>query len=596
MVPPVARTFLIAGAAVLAFLVAPGVAGAAVTIDGYRITGNMPSTGTPVTGPSSVQAGAHPDAGSFSTFTYPDASEDLKTALTNFAPGLLGNPESAPKCPEAALQAGGAACPAGSKIGTSRLDVVAAGTAFEPAPPFIGDLYNAEPLGNEPGRLAAVTPIGGGASLVSSIPFHITPRGGGDYGLTGTLTDINRLPSPPFAADLQVRALGFVINGSTNNYVRNPTSCTLHRSTGQAAGYDDPTFVDGPPYVFGTGGCEQVPFRPTIEMEVGDRGTTRAQGFPPLVVTIRQPTGDSDQRGNKITLPVELNTNNTAYTLCSQAQADADNCPAESQFGGVTAKSPFLAEELRGPVYLIQQTATSLPGLLLHLKGRVNVKVQTQTTLVNNRAIQSLVLNAPQLPVSELKVALDGGRNTGVFLNRQDLCFRGNSTSRFNDVSGLVKFYGHNGANTDDLRLKAKVNGCGAGVRGRISRATRATPLVRLEIDKHPDAPNFKELLIRLSRNLRLVRSRFQQGARATEDVDVEYVSRRSLRVTGFPDAGVDDVTVLLRRGAVRVSQRSRNVLRRGRSRTFRAKVRQTPVTGSATSTRASFRARGSRR
>ena len=77
------------------------------------------------------------------------------------------------------------------------------------------------------------------------------------------------------------------------------------------------------------------------------------------------------------------------------------------------AKSPFLAEELKGPVYLIQQTGTSLPGLLLDLKGRVHVKIQTKTTLINNKRIQSLVLNAPQLPVSELRVALNGGRNTG---------------------------------------------------------------------------------------------------------------------------------------------------------------------------------------
>jgi len=132
-------------------------------------------------------------------------------------------------------------------------------------------------------------------------------------------------------------------------------------------------------------------------------------------------------------------------------------------------------------------------------------------------------------------------------------------------------------------------------VRGRISRAIRATPLVRVETDKHPDSPNFKELTVRVSRNLRLVKSRFKQGARATEDVDIRYVNRRTLRVTGFPAAGLNDVTVFLRRGAVRVSQRSRNLLRRGRTRTFRAKVRQTPVSGATTSTRASFRARGSR-
>jgi hypothetical protein len=604
MVPRGSLQFLIAAVVVLACLAIPAAAPAAVAIDSYKITSNMPAFPTvPSDGPSTFQAGANPDAGSWSTFSYPNSSEDIKTALTNFAPGLLGNPESVPKCPQAALEAGGAACPAGSTIGTSRLDIILAATG---APPpggsglpssLLGTLYNAEPLGNEPGRLAAVTPTGG-APLVSSIPFEITPRGGGDYGLTGTLTDINRLPANAFgpgSPNLQVKALGFVINASTK-YVRNPTSCQFGISTGQAAGYDDPTFVDGPPYGFPTTGCDQVPFAPQTTLEIGDRGNTAFNRYPPFKLTITQPPGQADQLGNKITLPVELNTNNPAYKLCTQAQADADSCPDDSKFGGVAAKSPFLAEELRGPIYLIQQTNTSLPGLLLDLRGRVHVKIQTQTTLVNNRAIQSLVLNAPQLPVSELRVGLNGGRNTGVFLNRQNLCFRGESSWRFNDVSGLIKDYGRNGTTTAEQKLKAKVNGCGPGVRGRISRATRRTPLVRLEVDKHPDAPNFKELTVSLSRNLRLVKSRFKRGARATEDVDVEYVSRRRLRVTGFPAAGDADVTVLLRRGAVRVSNRSRNVLNRGRTRTFRAKVRQTPVTGAATSTKASFRARGSRR
>jgi len=592
MVPRVTRSFLTLGAIVLACAVAPAMAAAAITIDSYKITSDMPLGSTPSDGPSTFQAGANPDAGSWSTFLYPNASEDLKTAITNFAPGLLGNPESVPKCPQAALEAGGTTCPAGSQIGTSRLLAVVAGTTT-PAANLAGRFYNAEPLGNEPGRLAAVTDTSFGP-LVSSIPFEITPRGGGDYGLTGTLTDINRLPSPPFPANLQVRGLGFVIDASTK-YVRNPTSCRFNVSTGQAAGYEDPTFVEGPAYGFPTTGCDQVPFKPVTTLELGDRGNTGEQRFPPFKLTIRQAAGEADQLGNKITLPVELNTNNPAYKTCTQAQADADNCPDESKFGGVAAKSPFLAEELRGPVYLIQQTNTSLPGLLLDLRGRVHVKIQTKTTLVNNRAIQSLVLNGPQLPVSELRLGLNGGRNTGVFLNRQDLCFRGNSTSRFNDVSGLIKDYGHNGTTTAETKLKAKINGCGPGVRGRISRATRATPLVRIETDKHPDSPNFKELTVRVSRNLRLVKSRFKRGARATEDVDIRYVNRRTLRVTGFPAAGLNDVTVLLRRGAVRVSQRSRNLLRRGRTRTFRAKVRQTPVAGEATSTRASFRARGSR-
>ena len=601
MVSRVSRPLLTAMAAALMYLAVASPAGATVTVTSYKITSDLPAfPATPANGPSSAQAAANVNAGSYSTFGYSSPSEDLKTALTNFAAGLLGNPESVPKCAEAALQAPsfGSTCPPGSLIGTSRLDVKLA-TGGGPIAGFDGSVYNAEPLGDEPGRLGIVTPVPAlGTSLVSSIPFTITPRGGGDYGLTGTLTDVAQLDAvnlgPPLGVrDLQVHALSFVLNGAANNYVRSPTSCKTHVNSGQAAGYEDPTFTEGPAYLFGTTGCESVPYERKLAIEVGDRGTTRFNGYPPVLLTITQQPGEADSRGDKITLPVELNTNNPAYTLCSQAQADADKCPEKSQFGGVSAKSPFLGEELRGPVYLVQQTNTSLPGLLLDLKGRAHVKIQTQTTLVNNKAVQSLVLNAPQLPITQIRIGLNGGRNTGVFINRQNLCFRGDSTSRFNPVTGLVKFYGHNGKNSGDIKVQAKVNGCGPGVRGDISSATSSRPSVVIDADKHPDSPNFKELLVTLSRNLSLVRNRF--GRASATDGELEYVSRRSFRVTGFAAAGETDVAVRLRRGAVRVSERSRGLLRRGRTRTFSANVTPTPVSGAGTSTKASFRARGRR-
>src|SRR5688500_15140819 len=123
-----------AAIATLMVLAAPAAAPATVTVTSYKITSNLPAFPTvPSDGPGSFQAGATVDAGSYSTFSYGgDPAEDIKTARTNFAAGLLGNPESVPKCPEAALQTN--TCPAATQIGTSRLDVKIAGTAS----PFTG--------------------------------------------------------------------------------------------------------------------------------------------------------------------------------------------------------------------------------------------------------------------------------------------------------------------------------------------------------------------------------------------------------------------------------------------------------------------------
>jgi hypothetical protein len=393
-----------------------------------------------------------------------------------------------------------------------------------------------------------------------------------------------------------VAALGFVINGSTNNYVRNPTSCELNVSTGQAVGYDDPTTVDGPPFSFVTTGCEQLPFAPKTTLTLGDRGSTAFNKFPPLVLKITQANGEGDIKGNKITLPVELNTNNTAYTLCSQAQADSDTCPAASKFGWATAKSPFLSELVQGPVYLVQQTSSSLPGLLIDLRGRVHVKLQTSTTLINGKQIQSLITNAPQLPISEFTVALNGGRKTGVFQNRQDLCFKNNSTTKFNSVTGVLKDYGWNGKNSSDQKLTASVLGCGPAVAPKLRDATRLRPSLDVTVTKHPDAPNMKELTVSLSDNLTLRQSAFSGGGSVTAaaaNAKLEYVSAHKFKVTGTPAAGAGKVVIKLRKGALRISVNSLKTLKRGKAKSFSVKVSPTPVSGQGTSTKTKFKVKG---
>jgi hypothetical protein len=592
---------LVAAIVGAAFAVSAASASAAVTVTSYKITSDLPAfPTTPSDGPSSLQAGGHPDAGSYSTYGYtpaPNASEDVKTSLTNFAPGLLGNAEAVPKCPETALQAGGSACPAGSQIGTSRLDVQSAG-ASSPIAGFPGTLYNAELLGNEPGRLAAVTVVAG-STIVSSIPFYITPRGATDYGLTGILDGISRLDVTPFG-NLQTQGLSFLINGATNNYVRNPTSCQAATATGQAVGYDDPTTAESPAYTFTTTGCETEAFGPSVSVQVGDAGTTAFNGFPPLTVKITQPDGQADIRNTKVTLPIELNTNNPAYKLCTNAQADADACPANSKFGNVTAKSPFLGSSLSGPVYLLQQTSSSLPGLLLDLNGRVHVKIKTSTVLIGGKQIQSIATDTPQLPISELTVALNGGRNTGVFLNRSDLCFKSGSTSEFKTVTSDVAMTGWSGKSTTQ-KVTAQVNGCGPGVSDKLTGATGSRPALTVTATKHPNAANMKELTVELGSNLRLVKSKLGKGASATASAALgatsfKFVNSHTLKLTGLPAAGAGKVTLKLRKGAIRLSKKTRKVLRRGRSRRFKVRVKVTPVTGQATSTRSSFKVKGKKK
>ena len=93
--------------------------------------------------------------------------------------------------------------------------------------------------------------------------------------------------------------------------------------------------------------------------------------------------------------------------------------------------------------------------------------------------------------------------------------------------------------------------------------------------------------------NLSLVESKVDGGVSGSPDATFDYVDRHTLKVSGLPAAGEDEIALRLRNGAIRVSDRSQELLERGRSRRFSVKVKQTPVSGKATSTRATFRAKG---
>jgi hypothetical protein len=576
----------------------------AVTVTDYKIISDLQPfsiQGVPSNGPSTLQAGANPDAGSYSTFSYSNLTEDIRTALTNFTPGLLGNPTATPRCPEVNLQAN--TCPADTKIGVSRLDAAPNFTNTPSAgASFSGTVYNAVPLANEPGRLGVVTVIPGIGTLVPSIPFFITPRGAHDYGLTGILSDISRLDITPFG-NLHVVGLSFLLNGATNKYVRNPTSCGDHVSTGQAIGWDDPTPVDSPPYTFTTTGCEQVPFNPTMSFQVGARGSTRQFAFPPLNVKITQPAGtQADIRTNVFTLPIELNSNNPAYHLCTQAQVDADACPANSKFGNVTAKSPFLHEPIGGPVYLVEQPGTSLPGLLLDMNGRVHVKVQTSSRFVNGKQIQSFTSDAPQLPISELSIGLNGGRTVGVFQSRSDLCFRSSSHATFRNVMGEYSFGGWNGKTTTTTKVRGSVLGCGPAVKARLSGATGRRPSLRVTATAHPDAPAMKSATLKLRSGMRVSCKRLRRGVGGTASANTPLgrssfrcVNSRTIRVT-LPSAGVRKVSLRLRNRALQVTGSAKRTLHRGHTKRFSVRVTPTPVSGTGTSTSSTFKVKGKKR
>ena len=320
-----------------------------------------------------------------------------------------------------------------------------------------------------------------------------------------------------------------------------------------------------------------------------------------------QPNNDgglqADIRNNVFTLPIELNSNNPVYHLCTQAQADADSCPANSKFGNATAKSPFLLDTtVGGPIYLIEQPGQTLPGLLMDLNGRVHVKLQVSNKFVNGKQIQAVTSDAPQLPITELSLGLHGGKTTGVFQSRNDLCFKDGSTTKFRDVKGQYSFTGWNGKATATQTVRGTVNGCGPAVSPSLSGATGSKPSLKVSVKVHPDSPAMKELTLKMENGLSLSCKHLKSGAGGTASANnplkqsaFKCVNSHTLKVK-LPTPGARNVSVRLQNKVLKVTSGVKKSLRRGTNRHLTVRGSPTPVSGTGTSTATKFTVKGKKK
>jgi hypothetical protein len=181
----------------------------------------------------------------------------------------------------------------------------------------------------------------------------------------------------------------------------------------------------------GVGECDRLRFDPTISVKPQSQYAETPSGFEIdlHVPQIQSSTGlaESTLRDATVTLPAGVSVSPSAangLTACSQSQIDLSGsgpaqCPPSSEVGTVAVKTPLLAEELIGGVYVAQQNANPFGSLLaiyvvaegsgVVVKLAGHVEVDAVTGQVTTR-----FSNAPQLPFSELKMVLHGGANAAL--------------------------------------------------------------------------------------------------------------------------------------------------------------------------------------
>jgi hypothetical protein len=542
-------------------LVAPthALAAPAISVTGFTLS------------PATPDAGASVDASSSTSLSYSNSTEDVKKTIGHFAPGLLANPEAVPHCPQAQFLAD--ACPADTLIGSSsgEIDVLPNNRVIQAVS---GRIYNQELLAGEAGRLGIILDTPGTKTFMTA-PFYV--RSDGDYGLDGVLDDLTRTLTQFGVGNTQITKLSFTLFGVVNGrkFTRGPTNCSLHVSTGEALGYDDPTPVkDGPISSYTPTNCDKLPFKPTFSISVGSKGTTGERAHPPLDVHVAQGAGESGISANAVTLPFELGPNLAAFdVLCTSAQLAAGACPAGSQVGTTTATSAFVATPLSGPVYLVQQPGVILPALVADLRGRVHVQLTIASAILNGRLIRSTVTGVPDLPVSTFDLKLDGGAGSPLE-NKFDLCRRG---SRLRSMKADVTFTGQNGA-TVASKPDLHVAGCGPLGTVTLRRAGSLRPAVAIKVQRHPDGGRLARIAVTLPKEMVVNRSRAKGHARAVASGALARsavgVRGRTVTVSGLPKKGVSTITLRLDRGAVRLTRKARDRVRRGR----RPKLRYTIV------------------
>jgi hypothetical protein len=362
-----------------------------------------------------------------------DGDQDLTKFAATLPRGVLASLVGIGKCPDATIAAarartgphGGAeelaapSCPASSKIGTT-LAGAGVGSQRTYVP---GSLYLAGPYNGAPLSVVSITPGVAGPFDVGTVVVRVAL---GFNALTAEVqADGSRSdPIPHILRGIPLAVRDLRVRVDRPNWIFNPTSCressTRASIFGSAGNLFDP--ADDVPVArsarFQAADCLALPFGPSLSLRL--KGGTARGDHPALNATYTARAGHANVRDLSLLLPhSEFVENANFRTICTRKNFAAQNCPAGSIYGHVTAHTPLLEESLSGPVYL-RSSDNLLPDAVLVLHGIIDVEVPIRIDSFKQR-LRATVKNAPDAAVSSVVVQMQGGRK-GLFVNSRNLC------------------------------------------------------------------------------------------------------------------------------------------------------------------------------
>jgi hypothetical protein len=431
--------------------------------------------------------------------------KDLRLVLP---PGLVGDPQAVERCTMANFTASvreANLCPPGTAVG------VALATVNEPAVAKLVTklvpVFNLVPAAGEPARFGFVVvrvPIILDTSVSSGDEYRVITGVNNLSQTAGVLSSQVTLWGIPGAASHdQARGWECVAGGYYQNQIGKPcaatgelsmtpfltlpTSCAADpaeepvSSSVEMDSWADPgaflirdyAWLSEEETPLGFTGCPQLPFSPSISLTAEKHTGSTPTGADISVRLPQAPTvepnpqgrAEADVRDTTVTLPQGVQLNPSAangLAACSQEQAGflgfigsgvqqftpADPaCPAASKLANVHIKTPLLAHELEGALYLAQPAPNGeagqnpfnslvavylvaedpASGVLVKLagKGELNPATGQLTTSFQD---------TPQLPFEELNVELFGGERAS--LSTPSFCGSYTAEASFTPWSG----------------------------------------------------------------------------------------------------------------------------------------------------------------
>ncbi|MGH2864522.1 MAG: hypothetical protein ACRDJX_04650 [Solirubrobacteraceae bacterium] len=419
-------------------------------------------------------------------FKAPALVKDLRVKLP---PGLVGDATPLPQCTDLEFTEGPAVgvnlCPSNTAVGVASVTIDQPnlyGLITLPVP-----VFNLTPARGEPARF-------GFDALNVPVILDTAVRTGGDYGVTVNVDNVVQnatllssrvtLWGVP-GSSLHDQSRGYTcladggwipfggpenescVGGPQQAFLTLPTSCAAPltstveaRSWVPEAAFLPPLESPSPETLEG---CGELPFSPSINVEPEGQAASTPAGLnvevkvPQSTTLEAEALAEADVKDTRVALPEGLQLSPAAaggLLTCSTAQvgfeggeerAQTDNhefspaassCPEAAKVGTVKIKTPLLANELEGALYLAAQDTNPfqaplvlyliaqdpVSGVLVKLAGKVTPDPITGQ-------LTSTFEDTPQLPFEDLQLHFFGGPRAS--LSTPSACGTYTTTSSF---------------------------------------------------------------------------------------------------------------------------------------------------------------------